>query len=134
MQLLTYSSLYPSAGQPQHGVFVENRLRHLVATGHVSAKVVAPIPWFPSGARVFGGYGALARAPAVEECAGVTVVHPRYPVIPKIGMNVSPLMMYLALRPVIGEIISSGYDFDLIDAHYFYPDGVAAAMLARHFF
>ena len=26
---------------------------------------------------------------------------------------------------------ADGFDFDLIDAHYFYPDGVAAAMLAR---
>ena len=36
------------------------------------------------------------------------------------------------MRPVIEEILASGYDFDLIDAHYYYPDGVAAAMLARH--
>ena len=31
------------------------------------------------------------------------------------------------------RIIESGYDFDLIDAHYFYPDGVAAVMLGRLF-
>ena len=30
-------------------------------------------------------------------------------------------------------IIDEGYDFDAIDAHYFYPDGVAAAMLGRYF-
>src|SRR5690606_776916 len=29
------------------------------------------------------------------------------------------------------RIIRSGYDFDLIDAHYFYPDGVAAVWLGR---
>jgi len=28
-------------------------------------------------------------------------------------------------------LLLSGYDFDLIDAHYFYPDGVAAVMLGR---
>jgi glycosyltransferase involved in cell wall biosynthesis len=28
---------------------------------------------------------------------------------------------------------AEGFDFDVIDAHYFYPDGVAAAALAREF-
>ncbi len=60
------------------------------------------------------------------------MLHPRYPVIPKFGMNLAPKLLYWAMRPVLEEIIASGYDFDLIDAHYYYPDGVAAAMLARH--
>jgi glycosyltransferase involved in cell wall biosynthesis len=30
-------------------------------------------------------------------------------------------------------LIRSGYDFDVIDAYYFYPDGVAAALLGRYF-
>jgi glycosyltransferase involved in cell wall biosynthesis len=30
-------------------------------------------------------------------------------------------------------MIDEGYDFDVIDAHYFYPDGVAAVMLGRYF-
>src|SRR4029077_11568843 len=29
------------------------------------------------------------------------------------------------------RIIRAGYDFEIIDAHYFYPDGVAAAMIGR---
>jgi glycosyltransferase involved in cell wall biosynthesis len=30
-------------------------------------------------------------------------------------------------------VLESGFAFDLIDAHYFYPDGVAAVLLGRHF-
>ena len=48
MRILTFSTLYPSASRPQHGIFVENRLRHLVASGEVEARVVAPVVWFPS--------------------------------------------------------------------------------------
>ena len=48
-------------------------------------------------------------------------------------MNVAPLLLAQAAKPAIARIIDEGYDFDLIDAHYFYPDGVAAAMLARYF-
>jgi glycosyltransferase involved in cell wall biosynthesis len=32
---------------------------------------------------------------------------------------------------VIRELQKGGFDFDLIDAHYYYPDGVAAAIVAR---
>ncbi len=51
IRLLTFSSLYPSAEMPSHGVFVENRLRHLVAGGRVEARVIAPVPWAPSRMR-----------------------------------------------------------------------------------
>src|SRR5690606_25968817 len=36
-------------------------------------------------------------------------------------------------RGVIARLLAGGHDFDLIDAHYYYPDGIAAALLARWF-
>ena len=63
LRLLTFSTLYPNDQQPNHGIFVENRLRHLVASGEVLATVVAPVPWFPSGAAVFGDLGDACAAP-----------------------------------------------------------------------
>jgi glycosyltransferase involved in cell wall biosynthesis len=64
---------------------------------------------------------------------GIKVAHPRYPVLPRIGMALAPLLLSQAVKPAIGRLIDEGFDFDLIDAHYFYPDGVAAAMLAKYF-
>ena len=131
MQLLTYSSLYPSAAQTQHGVFVENRLRHITALAAVDARVVAPVPWFPlSGAR-FGRYGDYASIAEQEVRFGIDVRHPRYPVIPKIGMSIAPWLMYRATKGVVAALRDDPVGFDVIDAHYFYPDGVAAAMLGR---
>jgi glycosyltransferase involved in cell wall biosynthesis len=75
----------------------------------------------------------MARAPREEIRHGIQVAHPRYPVLPKVGMNVAPLFLAQAVKPAIGRMIDEGFDFDLIDAHYFYPDGVAAAMLGRYF-
>lgn len=133
VRLLTFASLYPNPEQPQRGVFVENRLRHLVASGGVEARVVAPVPWFPFTARRFGSYGAFARVPRRDERGGIAITHPRYPLIPKVGMTLAPKLMYLAMRPHVARLIRDGYDFDVIDAHYFYPDGVCATMLGRHF-
>ncbi|MGH8283225.1 MAG: glycosyltransferase family 4 protein [Gammaproteobacteria bacterium] len=129
IRLLTFTSLYPNAAQPRHGVFVEERLRHLVASGGLTAAVVAPVPWFPFRYSRFGAYAALATVPEREERYGIQISHPRYPVLPKVGMSIAPFLMYRALLPVLRKLKANGADFDLIDAQYFYPDGVAAAKL-----
>jgi teichuronic acid biosynthesis glycosyltransferase TuaC len=129
IRLLVFTSLYPNAAQPRHGVFVEERLRHLVDSGRVAATVVAPVPWFPFRSPMFGGYSTFAAVPESEERYGIRILHPRYPVIPKLGMNIAPFLMYRALLPVLRKLRTARTDFDLIDAHYFYPDGVAAVRL-----
>lgn len=131
MKLLLFSSLYPSAVRPIHGIFVETRLRELVKTGQVQAKVVAPVPWFPLSAPRFGEYAQFAATPRFEHRHGLDVDHPRYVLLPKVGMNMAPYTMALAALPTLRRLQREGFDFDLIDAHYYYPDGVAAGLLAK---
>ena len=131
IRLLVLTSLYPNAAQPRHGVFVEERLRHLVDSGRIAATVVAPVPWFPFRSPMFGAYSRFAAVPETEERYGIKILHPRYPVIPKVGMNVAPFLMYRALLPGIRRLLSNDPDYDLIDTHYLYPDGVAAVALGR---
>jgi glycosyltransferase involved in cell wall biosynthesis len=131
LQLLTFTNLYPNREQPRLGLFVEQRLRHLLATGEVRAKVVAPVPWFPLGSRRFGSYAEFARVPAEERRDGVEVHHPRHLVLPKIGTAAAPWLMVLGVERTVRRILASGYAFDVIDAHYFYPDGVAATIIGR---
>lgn len=133
INILTFSSLYPNAAQPIKGVFVENRLRHLVDSGEVRARVVAPVPWFPFSGEIFGSYGVFARVPRYEVRHGIEIWHPRYLVIPKVGMSIAPLLMAWAVKRTLRKLQKRGFDFDLIDAHYFYPDGVAACLLAEAF-
>lgn len=133
MKLLTFSTLFPNLERPSHGIFVETRLRHLVASGRVESRVVAPVPWFPLRHARFGSYGRFARVPQTEVRSGIEVRHPRYALLPKIGMTPAPLLMAMAVKPVLRRLIDEGFDFDAIDAHYFYPDGVAAAMLGKEF-
>jgi glycosyltransferase involved in cell wall biosynthesis len=133
MKVLTFTTSYPNAIRPEFCVFVENRLRKLVGRGNVEACVMAPVPWFPSAHPVFGDYARHAKVPDFEVRHSVTVLHPRYPVIPKLGMTVHPLLLYLWTRRRVAWLLRAGFDFDLIDAHFFYPDGVAAALLALEF-
>jgi teichuronic acid biosynthesis glycosyltransferase TuaC len=130
IELVTFSTLYPNSAQPHHGIFVQNRLRHLVATGHVNARVVAPVPWFPFSGPFFGRYAKFAKVIPREIRAGLAVEHPRYLLLPKIGMSTAPGSLASACYPALRRL-QGDREFDLIDAHYFYPDGVAAIRLGR---
>ncbi|HKQ25288.1 MAG TPA: glycosyltransferase family 4 protein [Burkholderiales bacterium] len=132
MKILTFSTLYPNAARPRHGIFVETQLRQQLASGQVESMVVAPVPWFPSRNPRFGEYAVQASAPREERRHGIQILHPRYLVLPKIGMTLAPFLLAQSLKPVIKRVLAE-YRFDLIDAHYFYPDGVAAVLLGRHF-
>jgi teichuronic acid biosynthesis glycosyltransferase TuaC len=131
ISVLTFSTLYPNREMPYHGIFVENRLRSLVGSGEVASIVVAPVPWFPFEHRIFGRYATFAPVPREERRHGISVLHPRYALIPKVGMSSAPFLMYGSLRNFVAKVLRTRFRFDLIDAHYCYPDGVAAAMLGR---
>lgn len=130
-RVLVFSTLYPNAAQPNHGVFVENRLAHTLALGGLQATVIAPAPYFPSRHLMFGRYAVYAQIPASEVQRGVEVLHPRYLVAPKIGSRLTPWTLYRAGLRAARALRAKGETFDVIDAHYFYPDGVAAAALGR---
>jgi teichuronic acid biosynthesis glycosyltransferase TuaC len=131
VQILTFTTLYPSAARPQHGIFVATRLRKLVESGRVEARVVAPCPWFPFTSPRFGAYAEMARTPRHEVRHGLGIDYPRFPLLPKIGMSTAPLVLFAAVLPRLRRQLAAGRDFALIDAHYFYPDGVAAVLLGR---
>ena len=117
IRLLTFSTLFPNNARPNHGVFVENRLRHLVASGEATSEVLAPVPWFPSANPRFGDWAVNARVVRREVRQGLTVWHPRFPVIPRFGMSLAPSLLYRAMRPVVRRMLAEGPGFDAIDAH-----------------
>jgi glycosyltransferase involved in cell wall biosynthesis len=138
MRVLTFSSLFPNNRLTHRGLFVRQRLlqlREYCRRNGVDfdVRVVAPVPWFPFKHPLFGQYAELAAVFDRENHLGLEITHPRFPVIPKFGMMLGPSLMYQAVRSHVAGLRRNGFDFDLVDAHYFYPDGVAAVMLGQAF-
>lgn len=131
LRVLTFTTLFPNAAKPNHGVFIENRLRQTRARHDIAATALAPVPYFPFTSEIFGDYARFARAPQQEVRHGVAVHHPRYLLIPKIGMTVAAQLLYRGALRACRRLQLDKTTIDVIDAHYFYPDGVAAAFLAR---
>jgi len=128
MRILVFSSLYPNGAMPQHGLFVHRRVEAVVRAG-VQARVVAPVPFFPR-ALPLGRWRQWSQVPAQERFGKLLVTHPRYLHAPGPGMYLQAASIVRATLPHL-RALRRDYDFQLIDAHYIYPDGVAAVHLAR---
>jgi glycosyltransferase involved in cell wall biosynthesis len=130
MKALTFTTLYPNNVWPNQGVFIKERMTHFAKLNGCKVKVIAPVPYFPPVR--FGSkwlYSQVARQEVIE---GLEVYHPRYFMIPKLGMSLYGLKMFLSVIPTVKKV-QKDFDFDIIDAHYVYPDGFAATLLGKFF-
>jgi len=140
MNILTFTSLWPSAEQPNFGVFVKHRVAAMAHLDGVDIRVVAPVPYFPKSVarslpltvlnQLPSHWLQLAGLPGVEEVSGLATFHPRYLVTPKVGMRFYGDWMARGAGQTV-QRLHAEKPFDLIDAHYVYPDGYAAIQLGR---
>ena len=130
MKVLVFTSLYPNNIFPNHGVFVKERMTHFAKLHGCQVKVVAPVPYFPPFK--FNRRWQFSQVVSYEVRDELDVYHPRYYMTPKIGMSLYGIKMFLSVLPAIKRI-QKNFDFNLIDAHFVYPDGLAAVLLARYF-
>ena len=93
-------------------------------------KVAAPVPYFPE--IKLGRRWLFSQVTRREMIEGLEVYHPQYFMTPKIGMSFYGLTMFWSVLPFVKKI-QKEFNFDIIDAHYVYPDGYAATLLSKHF-
>jgi glycosyltransferase involved in cell wall biosynthesis len=130
MKVLVFTTLYPNNVWPNHGVFIKERMAQFAKLNGCEVKVVAPVPYFP--AVKLNWRWSFSQVAYREFRDGIEVYHPRYFLTPKVGMAFYGWMMFLSVFPLVKKIQKNS-DFDLIDAHYVYPDGFAAVLLSRLF-
>lgn len=127
--VLALSYLFPNRAQPGYGVFVLHRLKAVQA--HCRIKVVAPVQWYPFIHRLRGDFWS-AEIPRKEEIQGLDTRHPRFAVIPRYFKWFDAISFWWAASRAERRLRSEeGFAFDLVDAHWTYPDVVAAYYLAR---
>lgn len=130
LRVLSLSTLFPSPQRPAFGRFVAQQMRAVAASGAVDLTMINPIgmpPWpLSRGER----YRWLADLPERSEQDGVSVLHPRFRLIPRLGGDSNSGRIAAALLPQVREL-HARRPFDVIDAQFFFPDGPAAMILAR---
>jgi glycosyltransferase involved in cell wall biosynthesis len=133
MNILVLTSLWPNSEQPRLGLFIKHRITALARLGAVSLRVVAPVPYFPKRLQwplIPDHWRRMARVSPREVTEGLEVYHPRYLLLPKLGMRFHGRWMARGAADLVRRHLSER-PLDLIDAHYVYPDGFAAVQLGR---
>ena len=126
-RVLSIATLYPNAERPTFGTFVARQFEALAARGDWDVTVINPIGLPPV---IAGRYAALARAATDAVEHGVTVLRPRFPLIPRLSARWNPSLIARTVLP-IARRLHAERPFALVDAQFFYPDGPAAAKIAR---
>lgn len=126
LRVLTLSTLYPDDSRPGFGIFVERQTLALAARDGVEVEVVAPVglPLWPLSRHPH--YRARSRLAAKERRNGLAVHRPRFRIWPGSGGAGAARSLAAALLPLARSLRP-----DVIDAEFFWPDGVAAMHLAE---
>lgn len=123
MRILTFSTLFPNALDPQHGIFVKTRLQQFLKRHDAAIRVIAPVPYAPPLCP--GHWRRYRKVPAAERLDGIEIEHPRFLAIPGVGDGFRAKIMAASLRKSLLETVQT-FRPDILDVHYGYPEGVAA--------
>ena len=131
MKVLTFTTLFPNKIKPNNAIFVYHRMAAVAKYHPVELKVIAPVPFFPPF-RINKKWYEFSCIPKQENISGFDVFHPSYVVIPKIGMSLYGLSMFAGTLKTAKKLYKE-FPFDIIDAHFAYPDALAAVLLGKYF-
>jgi glycosyltransferase involved in cell wall biosynthesis len=127
-RVVVLSSLFPNAARPNAGLFIRERMFRVGRK--LPLVVVSPQPWFPGQFVIRWFWPQYRPRPAWRETQdGVEVLFPRFLAIPGLLRRLDSLSMAVFIYPTLRRLKAHG--FNLIDAHFAYPDGHAALRLGR---
>jgi teichuronic acid biosynthesis glycosyltransferase TuaC len=125
-RILSLSCVFPNPADPGFGLFVKARLNRLGQAADV--KVIAPIARidFATSARVRFGRREI---PLRRWDGDLEILHPAWTYLPG-GFAINPVLLFQRVLPLAWRL-RRRFDFQIIDSHFGFPDGIAAALLSK---
>ncbi len=131
MRVLVFTTVFPNPAQPLRGLFVHERIRHLAR--HAEVRVVAPVAWhLRKRSQVRAARSEEAGLAPRSSLLIPPVEHPTFFYIPRFLKFLDGLLLFLSVLRCVRRLRRE-FNFDLIDAHFGYPDGFAAVLLGHWF-
>jgi glycosyltransferase involved in cell wall biosynthesis len=126
-KLLVFTSLFPSHKRPNAGVFIRERMFRVAR--QIPVIVVSPVPWFPfQGVIRYWRPRFRPQPDKYEEQDSVQVFFPRFLSIPGVFKSWDGFFMAVGS---LSTLLKLRKQFNIIDAHFAYPDGYAATLLGK---
>ena len=127
--ILIITNLFPNPQEPNRGIFVAEMVRELKNSADIT--MISPIPWVPKWGvlKRFKGWYKFSQIPYNYEINGQKVICPKYLAIPKLG-SLHSFFMFVSLYPKVKQLHKEKR-FDLINAQWLFPDGVASCRISK---
>ncbi|HEY7057263.1 MAG TPA: glycosyltransferase [Vicinamibacterales bacterium] len=125
-KILSLSTEFPNPSEPAKGLFVRSRLDAIAARAFLL--VVAPVASLDY-AHPQRDLFASRRIPRKRLEGALEVLHPRW-LYPPSGGWTNAFFLFGRLLPALVRLRTQR-PFDLIDAHFAHPEGIAAVLLGR---
>ncbi|MEQ1509367.1 MAG: glycosyltransferase [Sphingopyxis sp.] len=129
LHILSIATLFPDATRPNFGIFVERSLSALASQPGIILTVCAPVGLPPWPLSLHPRYAALHALPLTEQWHGLTVIRPRFTLIPRLAKR-NAAAIARAVMPHAAMLGAQG-KLDVLDAQFFWPDGAAAHLVAK---
>ncbi len=130
INVLVLSRNYPSTILPLLGSWVKDWAKSTL--GACQVRVVAPVPYYPPLPGP-SGFRRFRRVPSQEWRDGIQVSHPRFLTGPGYTThNLDAQTYYWGVSKTVDRLWQET-PFDLIHAHFIYPDGVVGARLSQRY-
>jgi glycosyltransferase involved in cell wall biosynthesis len=126
LNIVTISSVYPNPYEPTLGLFVEARQRALAEHHDVHVVVPVGVLDYSGQQRKFRGRQSFPNAARKD---GLEVSYVKW-VYPPWGTWINGVAMFARLVPYVKDL-HRRQPIDILDAHFAFPDGVAASLLAK---
>ncbi len=133
LRVLVLARSYPNDVFPTLGLWTEQPT--VMLAERCEMRVVSPVPYcppLPSTGR-FHSFSRFRAIPRRETRRGVQILRPRFPVGP--GTSLYAIEATAYYHGIVRQVdrLRAEFPFDLIHAHFIYPDGAAAHRLSRRY-
>lgn len=128
-KILMLTRLFPSQAFPNFGTFCLERAKALSA--HADVRVMVPTPYFPHwlpGRPGWKKWSAVERTGTAAN--GIPVTYPRYMSLPGTATWLQGVAMAQSVKRELRDSYV-GWQPDVVDAHFVFPDGYAGVKLAQ---
>lgn len=131
MKIILLSNLFPNPIERFRGMFNWHIANHLSTLGN-DVKVVSPLPYFPAVPilKFMDKWYKFSQIPSEAVFGEINAYYPKYPIIPRISESFHAYLMMPFLYRAL-KTIQRNFGIDVVNAHYLYPDGVAACQVCR---
>lgn len=125
MKVIIITNLYPNNLEPSRATYNKYQFREL--SKHCELKIIAPIAWTD---RVKFWLRSREKIPASRVSDGIEVSHPTYFFPPRFFRSSYGICYFLSIFFVFRRL-NKRFSADVVFVTWAFPDGYAAALLAR---